>query len=138
MANWRSDLETARILAILRAFFIATLGTPFYAMNSDEMPKVTHFGPPKSARFPCRNANLPHCTYFTHIPAPPLPSFLAKRHFSEEGCGGVYFEAPRGRNFTPPPFLHSPPLPHKDMFRGDGVGVFQIWPRIALWVFREI
>ena len=26
---------------------------------------MTHFGP-KSARFPCENANLPHCTYFTH------------------------------------------------------------------------
>ena len=30
------------------------------------MPKMTHFGP-KSARFPCKDANLPHCTYFTHI-----------------------------------------------------------------------
>ena len=27
--------------------------------------------PPQSARFPCENANLPHCTYFTHIPPPP-------------------------------------------------------------------
>ena len=24
----------------------------------------------KSARFPCQNANLPHCTYFTHVPPP--------------------------------------------------------------------
>ena len=42
---------------------------------------------------------------------PPLPLFLAKRHFSGEGGGGVYFEAPRGRNFTPPPPLLYTPHP---------------------------
>ena len=41
-----------------------------------------------------------------YICPPPLPPFLAVRHFSGEGGGGVYFEAPRGRNFIPPP----PPL----------------------------
>ena len=40
---------------------------------------------------------------------PPSPLFLAKRHFSGEGGGGVYFEAPRGRNFIrPPPLLYTP------------------------------
>ena len=34
---------------------------------------MTHFGP-KSARFPCENANLPHCTYFIHIHGPSLPT----------------------------------------------------------------
>ena len=31
---------------------------------------MAHFGQ-NSARFPCENANLPHCAYFTHIPPPP-------------------------------------------------------------------
>ena len=42
-----------------------------------------------------------------YINPPPLPPFLAKRQFSGEGGGGVYFEAPRGRNFIPPP-LYTP------------------------------
>ena len=33
---------------------------------------------PKCARFPCENANLPHCTYFTPIPPPPLNSGKTK------------------------------------------------------------
>ena len=32
---------------------------------------MTHFGPQKSARLPCENANVPHCAYFTRVP--PLP-----------------------------------------------------------------
>ena len=51
----------------------------------------------------------------------PLPLFLAKRHFPGEGGGGVYFEAPRGRNFIrPPPFIHPPPL--EGCFQGWGGG----------------
>ena len=45
---------------------------------------------------------------------PPTP-FLARRHFSGEGGGGVYFEAPRGRNFIRPPLYTTKPalpLPH--------------------------
>ena len=55
-----------------------------------------------------------------YTPPPPLPPFLAKRHFSGEGGGGVYFEAPRGRNFIrpPPPFIHPPPL--EGYFQGWG------------------
>ena len=45
-----------------------------------------------------------------YIRPPPPPPFLAKRHFSGEGGGGVYFEAPRSRNFIRPPFIHPPPL----------------------------
>ena len=52
---------------------------------------------------------------------PPSPLFLAKRHFSGEGCEGVYFEAPRGRHFVrPPPFIHPPPL--EGYFQGWGGG----------------
>ena len=51
----------------------------------------------------------------------PPPPFLAKRHFLGEGGGGVYFEAPRGRNFIRPPFLiHPPPL--GGYFQGWGGG----------------
>ena len=39
-----------------------------------------------------------------YIPRP-LPSSLAVRNFAGEGGGGVYFEAPRGRNCIRPPFL---------------------------------
>ena len=42
-----------------------------------------------------------------YTPPPPLPPFLAKRHFSEEGGGGVHFEAPRGRILFPP-LLYTP------------------------------
>ena len=38
--------------------------SPFFC--SAKTPKMTDFRP-KSARFPCENANLPHCAYFTHI-----------------------------------------------------------------------
>ena len=51
-------------------------------------------------RSPGRNYIRPH----------PSPPFLAKRHFPGEGAGGVFFEAPRGRNFIRPPFIHFPPL----------------------------
>ena len=45
-----------------------------------------------------------------------------------EGGGGVYFEAPRGKNFIcpPPPFIHTPPL--GGYFQGWG-GVYKIRPR---------
>ena len=47
------------------------------------------------------------------------PPFLAKRQFSGEGGGDVYFEPPRGRNFIrPAPFIH-PPTPRK-VFSGVG------------------
>ena len=49
---------------------------------------------------------------------PPPPPFLAKRDFPGEGGGGVYFEAPRGRNFIPPPF-YTPPTPRR-VFSGVG------------------
>ena len=47
----------------------------------------------------------------------PLTPFLAQRHFSGEGGGGVYSEAPRGRK--PPPFMHPPPTPRR-VFSGVG------------------
>ena len=56
--------------------------------------------------------------------APPLP-ILAIRHFLGGG-GGVYFEAPRGRNFITPPFVHHPTL--ELYFQGWGVVVYKIWP----------
>ena len=51
---------------------------------------------------------------------PPPPPFLAKRHFPGEGGGGVYFEAPRGRNFIPPPPLLYTPTPTRRVFSGVG------------------
>ena len=51
---------------------------------------------------------------------PPSSPFLAKRHFSGEGGGSVYFEAPRGRNFIrPPPPFYTPPTPRR-VFSGVG------------------
>ena len=47
-------------------------------------------------------------------PPPPRPLFLAKSHFSGEGGGGAYFEAPRGRNCIRP----SPP--RRVYFQGWG------------------
>ena len=47
------------------------------------------------------------------ISPPPLTPFLARRHFSGEGGGRVYFEAPRGRNFIPPPPLLYTPHPKR-------------------------
>ena len=67
---------------------------------------------------------------------PPSPHFLAKRHFSREGGGGVYFEAPRGRNFIRPPF-YTPPTPRRVFSEMGGVGVYKIWPRIS-FVFPDL
>ena len=62
-----------------------------------------------------------------YAPPPPTP-FLVIRHFSGEGGGGVYFEAPRGRNFIRPPPFYTPPAPRR-VFSGVGGGVYKIWPR---------
>ena len=46
-------------------------------------------------------------------PPPPAPIFGPEGSFRREGIyeGGVYFEAPRGRNFIrPPSFIRPPPL----------------------------
>ena len=67
------------------------------------------------------------CPVRNYIP-PPFPPFLAKRHFSEKGGGGVYFEAPRCRNFIPPPFS-TPPTLVLGYFQGwEGGGVYAIRP----------
>ena len=39
---------------------------------------------------------------------PPSPHFWPKSIFQGRGGGGVYFEAPRGRNFIRPPLLYTP------------------------------
>ena len=59
-------------------------------------------------------------------PPPALHPFLARRHVSGEGGGGVNFEAAHGRNFIPPPLLYNPP-PREGYFqgwRGGGVSKF--------------
>ena len=53
-----------------------------------------------------------------YTPPPPLPPFLAKRHFAGEGGGGVYSAPSHNRNFIPPPF-YTPPTPTK-VFSGVG------------------
>ena len=69
----------------------------------------------------------PNLSFYRVLPGrdylrpPPLPPFLARRHFSGEGGGGVCFEAPRGRKFIrPPPLIHPPPL--EGYFQGWGGG----------------
>ena len=60
--------------------------------------------------------------------APP-PSFLARRHFSVEGGGGgVYFEAPCGRNFIRPPSFIRPPTPRRVFSGVWGGGCIKNWP----------
>ena len=59
-----------------------------------------------------------------YIRPPPLPPFLAKRHFPVED-----FEAPRGRNLYAPPF-YTPPTPRRVFSGVGGVRVYKIRPRI--------
>ena len=42
------------------------------------------------------------------IYAPPPHPISGHKAFFRGGGGGVYFEAPRGRNFIRPPFLYTP------------------------------
>ena len=58
---------------------------------------------------------------------PPSPHFWPKGIFSGEGGGGVYFEAPRARNFIRPLLLYTPP-PLEGYFQGWGVGVYEFGP----------
>ena len=67
-----------------------------------------------------------------YIP-PPLPPFLAKRRFSGEGGRGVYSEPPRGRNFTPPPFMR-PPTPRRVFSGVGGWGCIKFGPVIKTMV----
>ena len=62
---------------------------------------------------------------------PLLTPFLAKRHFSEEGGGGVYFEAPRGRNFIRPPLLYTP-TPRRVFSGVGGWGCIKFGPVLNL------
>ena len=63
------------------------------------------------------------------IPSP-LSPFLAKRHFSREGGGCIYFEAPSGRNFTHPLFYT--PLTRRRVFeRCGGWGCIKVGLDIA-------
>ena len=71
--------------------------------------------------------------------APPPPP-ISVRHFLGEGGEGVYFEAPRGRNFIPPPppFLYTPPHPQKLIFRVGGWGCIKVGPVKMLSGFQEL
>ena len=77
-------------------------------------------GPPKKFMPKLHAQNCRHSFQgeIIYTPTPP-PPFLAKRHFSGEGGGGVYFEAPRARNFIPPPPFYAPPTPRR-VFSGMG------------------
>ena len=72
------------------------------------------------------------CPGRNYISPPCPPPFLAKRHFPGEGGGGVYFEAPRGRNLIrPPPPFYTPPTPRRVFGRvGGGWGCIKIGPVI--------
>ena len=52
-----------------------------------------------------------------------LPPPLGQKAFFRERGGCVYFEAPRGRIFIPPPLIIHPPQ------KGISGGVYKIWPR---------
>ena len=67
-----------------------------------------------------------------HIRPPPLPPFLARRHFSREGGGGVYFEAPRSRNFIRPPPFYTPPTPRRVFSGVGGWGCMKFGPILYL------
>ena len=79
------------------------------------------------------------CQGIISLPPPPprLIPILRRGHFSGGGGGGIFsgggggviFEAPRGRNFIPPPPLLYAPHPYKRIFRGGGGGLYKIWPR---------
>ena len=77
------------------------------AILSPERPATT----PANYGHPGRN----------YIRPPPSLHFLAKKHFSGEGGGGVYSEPPRSRNFIRPPPLKRPP-PLEGYFQGWGGG----------------
>ena len=64
-----------------------------------------------------------------YAPPPPSPYFLAKRHFSGEGGGGVYLSPHEaGILYAPPPF-YTPPTPRRVFSGVGGVGVYKIRPR---------
>ena len=77
--------------------------------------------------------NTPFCVCVPQIQGeiiyapPPSPPFLAIRHFSGEGGGGAYFEAPRGRNFIPPPF-YTPPTLRRVILGVGGWGCIKFGP----------
>ena len=71
---------------------------------------------------PAKSSKIYTTKILRHISAEgPGQPFLAIRHFSGEGGGGVYFEAPRGRNFIRPPPFYTPPTPRR-VFSGWGGG----------------
>ena len=85
--------------------------------------KILKSEPPTKPLYPGR----------TYIGPPPPPPFLAKRHFQGRGGGGVYFEAPRGRNFIrPPPFIHPPPL-------GGYISGYMVWGilKVGIEIFNR-
>ena len=51
----------------------------------------------KSARFPCQNANLPHCTYFTHVRLTPPRTQKYPRHPAKlsEFCAPFFLKSLR-------------------------------------------
>ena len=69
----------------------------------------------------------PFCQGEIIYPPPPLPPFLAIRHFSGEGGGGVYFEAPRQEFYAPPPF-YTPPTPRRVILGVGGWACIKFGP----------
>ena len=80
-------------------------------------PQVKHFG--QALETSEKKAYVQREIIYTPSPSP-IPG---QKAFSVEGGGGVYFEAPSGRNFVPPP-LYKPPSP-RSVFSGVGGGGVQ-------------
>ena len=71
--------------------------------KSNILRQLTHFLPSPFCGAPFVQGEIIYAP-------PPLPPFLAKRHFPGEGGGGVYSGAPRGRNLYTPLFYTPPTL----------------------------
>ena len=73
-----------------------------------------------SCGFSASIARTPFCSR-AKLYTPPLPPFLATRHFPGEGGGGVYLEPPPRQEFYTSPLYTPPP---RRVFSGvGGVGV---------------
>ena len=91
----------------IRCLFLVTIAYSLLFTSDQGAREKSHFSNTKAAppieQPHIQTLGLSRAKLYT----PPLPQFLAMKHFLGEGGGGVYFEAPRGRNFIRPP-LYTP------------------------------
>ena len=124
MEKWRKMAK----IPFLRPFF--HFSGHFSAIS--EFP----FSFPFSPGF-CAGPHLKGYFYFARFqgniiyPPPSFSPHVGQKAFFRQRGGGVYFEAPRGRNFICPPSFTRPPR-LEGYFQGGCV--YKIWPRKGyLW-----